>query len=101
MACRFVVGLAILFSMTSTFASAADQGASLYKTKCSGCHGATGEGKPTIKAPALKGTTMDASQIAQHILKGEPESKPPHNKGISGVNEDQAKAIAEYIKALK
>jgi mono/diheme cytochrome c family protein len=97
---RFVVGLAILFSITSTF-SAAQEGASLYKTKCSGCHGANGEGKPTIKAPALKGTAMDANQIAQHILKGEPESKPPHNKGISGVKEDQAKAIAEYVKALK
>ncbi len=35
----------------------ANQGASLYKTKCAGCHGTKGEGKPAVKAPALKGTS--------------------------------------------
>ena len=53
-----------------------------------------------MKAPALKGTTMGADQIVAHITKGEPESKPPHNKGISGLNEGQAKAIADYVKTL-
>jgi mono/diheme cytochrome c family protein len=86
--------------MTATVSRAADQGAALYKSKCSGCHGAKGEGKPAVKAPALKGTALDAGQIADHITKGKPESKPPHNKGISGVNDDQAKAIAEYVKTL-
>jgi hypothetical protein len=37
----------------------------------------------------------------QHITKGEPDSKAPHNKGISGVNDAQAKAIAEFVKTLK
>jgi mono/diheme cytochrome c family protein len=86
---------------TSTVSWGADGGATLYKSKCSGCHGAKGEGKPAIKAPALRGTTLEADQIVKHILKGEPESKAPHNKGMSGVNEEQAKAIAEYVKALK
>jgi hypothetical protein len=54
-----------------------------------------------LKAPALKGTTKTAAQIAERILKGEAESKAPHNKAISGVNEAQAKAIADFIKALK
>jgi hypothetical protein len=54
-----------------------------------------------VKAPALKGTALGAGQIADQITKGKPESKPPHNKAISGVNDDQAKAIAEYIKTLK
>ena len=94
-------GLAILFLTTSTVSRAADQGATLYKTKCAGCHGANGGGKPAVKAPALKGTAMDAGQIADQITKGKPESKAPHNKGISGVNDDQAKAIAEYVKTLK
>jgi mono/diheme cytochrome c family protein len=87
--------------LASTACWAAEDGAALYKTKCSGCHGANGEGKPAIKAPALKGTTLDAKQIADHITKGEPTSKPPHNKGISGVSDEQATAIAQYIKTLK
>lgn len=101
MTCKFVSNLAILFVLTSTVSWGADQGAALYKSKCSGCHGANGEGKPAIKAPALKGTTLDAEKIAEHVLKGEPGSKAPHNKGIAGVSDEQAKAIADYIKSLK
>jgi hypothetical protein len=44
---------------------------------------------------------LDESQLATHITKGEPKSKAPHNKGIAGLNEDQAKAIAEFVKTLK
>jgi mono/diheme cytochrome c family protein len=63
---------------------AADDGAALYKKKCAGCHGGNGEGKAAIKAPALKGTSLEASQIAEHVTKGESGSKAPHNKGIAG-----------------
>jgi mono/diheme cytochrome c family protein len=91
--------VAMFLVVASSFA--AEDGAALYKSKCAACHGANGEGKPAMKAPAVKGTTLDASQIAQHITKGEPTSKAPHNKGISGVSEAQATAIAEYIKTLK
>lgn len=80
---------------------AADDGAALYKTKCAGCHGRSGEGKPAIKAPALKGTKLEVNQIVEHITKGESGSKAPHNKGIVGLNDDQAKAIAEFVKTLK
>jgi mono/diheme cytochrome c family protein len=54
-----------------------------------------------MKAPALKGTNRDVNQIVEHITKGESGSKAPHNKGISGLTDEQAKAIAEYIKTLK
>ena len=91
---------AVLVTMP-TVSRGAEDGAALYKSKCSVCHGANGEGKPALKAPALKGTTKTASQITDHILKGEPESKSPHNKGIAGVNEAQAKAIADFVKTLK
>jgi mono/diheme cytochrome c family protein len=80
---------------------AADDGAALYKSKCAGCHGAQGEGKPAVKAPALKGTALTTDQIAAHITKGEASSKAPHKKGIAGVSATQAKAIAEFIKTLK
>ena len=98
---KVVVSWAAMSLILCSASWAADEGAVLYKSKCSGCHGATGEGKAAIKAPALKGTTLDASQITEHITKGESTSKPPHNKGISGVTEEQAKSIAEYVKTLK
>ena len=97
---NLLLGLAILFLGTSTVSRAADQGAALYKSKCAGCHGAKGEGKPAVKAPALKGTALDAGQIADQITKGKPDSKAPHNKAMSSVNADQAKAIADYVKTL-
>ena len=84
-----------------TVSRGAEDGAALFKTKCSVCHGASGEGKPALKAPALKGTALSVEQIVQHITKGESASKPPHNKGISGLNDEQAKAIAEFVKSLK
>jgi mono/diheme cytochrome c family protein len=98
---KWVVCLAanvMIFSMTSW---AAGDGATLYKAKCAGCHGANGEGKPAMKAPALKGTAMDAGQIVEHITKGESTSKAPHNKGIAGLSAEQAQAIAAFIKTLK
>ena len=88
----------VLFALGTSWA--ADDGASLYKSKCAGCHGAGGEGKPAMKVPALKGTSLDAAQIVDHLTKGEATSKPPHNKGISGLTAEKAKAIADYVKAL-
>lgn len=92
------VGLTLI---ATTGSLAAADASSLYKSKCAGCHGANGEGKPAVKAPALKGTQMDASQITQHLTKGEPNSKPPHKKGMSGLTEEQATTLAEYVRSLK
>ena len=86
--------------LTGAFALSAQDGAALYKKRCAGCHGAQGEGKPAMKAPALKGSKLDADQITAHLTKGEPASKPPHNKGISGLTPEDAKAIAAYVKTL-
>jgi cytochrome c len=101
MNCKFVLSLAAVLLVGCSASWAADDGAALYKSKCAGCHGATGEGKPAMKAPALKGTKLEVSQIVEHLTKGESGSKAPHNKGIAGLNDGQAKAIAEYVKTLK
>jgi mono/diheme cytochrome c family protein len=92
------VALAAMFAVAVTTSLVAQDGADLYKKRFSGCHGAGGEGKPTVKAPALKGTKLEESQIVEHTTKGEPNSKPPHNKAVTGVNEEQAKAIAEFVR---
>ena len=101
MKCKLLVGVTTLLLAAAVTSWAAEDGAALYKKKCSGCHGADGEGKSGMKAPALKGTSMESSQIVTHITKGESTSKPPHNKGISGLTDEQAQAIADFVKTLK
>lgn len=89
----------LLLLALSVSSWAQEDGAALFKKKCSTCHGASGEGKG--KAPALKGTSKGADEIVQHVTQGDPNSKGPHKKALSGLTEDQAKAIAEYIKTLQ
>src|SRR4051812_37841733 len=100
MNCKQLVTVGALLLFSSTAIWAADDGAALYKKRCGGCHGANGEGKPAMKAPALKNTTMDADRPVAHITNGESTSKTPHNKGMSGLKDEQAKAIADYVKTL-
>jgi len=95
---KLLITAALLFVM-SAISWGADNGAVLYKKKCAGCHGATGEGK--VNTPALKGTQMNTSQLVDQITKGKPASKPPHKKAMAGLSTAQAQAIAEYIKSLQ
>ena len=95
--CLFILVVLLLFAMGSW---AADEGAALYRKRCGSCHGSNGEGNPSMRAPAVKGTTLDADQLVQLLTKGESRSRAPHNRGMSRLNEEQAKAIADYIKTL-
>ena len=95
-----IFGLMLMLAL-ATASWGADDGADLYKKKCASCHGANGEGKPAMKAPALKGTNLDASQIADRVTKGTAGSKAPHAKPINGLTAEQATAIADYVKSLK
>ena len=54
-----------------------------------------------MKAPALKGTSKSTDEIVAFLTKGDPQKKAPHSKSISGIDEAQAGAIAEYVKTLK
>ena len=94
-----VMALVTLVAAPLTLWSAED-GAALYKSKCAGCHGEKGEGKPAVKFPAAKGTSMTADQLVEYLTKGESDKKI-HANPVSGVNEEQAKAIAEHVKGLK
>src|SRR5690242_20342285 len=96
-----MLGIAGLLLVGGSLSWSADNGAALYKAKCAACHGANGEGKPARKVPALTATSLDAGQVADRLTKGDPSMKAPHNKAMSGLNEQQAKAIAEYVKMLK
>jgi mono/diheme cytochrome c family protein len=97
---RRVLVLFVLLSVaaTLTLPAFAQDGAATFKAKCAGCHGADGQGKV---GPALKGTSLTADQITEILTKGNDAKKPPHKKPVSGVSADDAKAVADYVKALK
>ncbi len=84
---RLTVVMAALAMMLSTAAFAED-GAALYKSKCSACHGAAGEGK---SGPAIKGKTDVVDVLTNGGKKG------IHAKPFS-VTPDQSKAIADFLK---
>jgi len=94
---RFIVALFVV-GLMSGMALAAEDGAAIYKAKCAMCHGPNGEGK---SAPALKGSSLSADQIAAAVTKGAEGKKAPHAKPMSGITADQASAVAAYVKTLK
>jgi mono/diheme cytochrome c family protein len=91
----------ILLAAASMTLWAAEDGAALYKSKCAMCHGEKGEGKAAMNMPAVKGTKLTAEQIVTYLTKGEAGKKAPHANPISGINEAQAKAVADCVKTLK
>jgi cytochrome c6 len=93
---RFAMAVALLAMISGV--AVAEDGAAVYKTKCAMCHGAAGEGKV---GPALKGSKMSEEQIVNFVTKGEAGKKAPHAKGVNGLTEEQAKAVATFVKGLK
>lgn len=76
-------------------ATADDDYAAMYKSKCAMCHGQTAEKK-------FDGTKADADLIAT-VLKGKKAEKPPNMPAFEekGITADQAKALVAYMKSLK
>jgi mono/diheme cytochrome c family protein len=66
-----------------------------YKAKCVACHGATAEKK-------FDATLSDADML-QAVLKGKKPEKPPNMPAFEerGITAEQAKALVDYMKALK
>jgi hypothetical protein len=54
-----------------------------------------------MKSPALKGNAMSADQMEKLLIEGASGKKAPHAKAISGLNADDAKAIADFVKTLQ
>ncbi len=95
---RSIIALTVIALLSLPGMAFAEDGAAVYKAKCAMCHGAAGEGKV---GPALKGTSLSEAQIQEELLKGAPGKKAPHGKAIAGLTEDQAKAVATFVKGLK
>ncbi len=94
-----LVAVALLVTAPVMLLSAED-GAKLFENKCAMCHGDKGEGNPDAKMPAVKGTQMTVEQLVTYLTKGDP-SKTIHADPISDLTEEQAKALADFIKNMK
>jgi mono/diheme cytochrome c family protein len=86
------IAIALLIALPS-LSWAAEDGAALFKANCAMCHGANAEGKPAVKAPAIKGKT--AADVTKAL------ATPKHAAVAKKVNADQTKAIGDYLATLK
>jgi len=98
--CTILVVALLVAAPLSLWAQETTDGASIFKARCSGCHGANGEGKPNMKMPAVKGTQMTAEKLVDYLTKGL-AGKKFHENPVSGLSADQAKLVADHVKSLK
>jgi mono/diheme cytochrome c family protein len=93
----FAAAMVMSVGMLATPARSAnpDDAAATFKTKCVACHGATAEKKFDAAMPE--------SEMVKVILTGKKPEKPPNMPayGEKGISEDQAMALAAYMKSLK
>jgi mono/diheme cytochrome c family protein len=99
------VATVIMFGMSGV--AMASSGASIFKSKCSACHGSKAQGTPGM-APQLAGSDFikgDAGPIKDTIINGRAGKAKKYKKfplampklGISAADAD---AIVEYLKSL-
>jgi mono/diheme cytochrome c family protein len=90
-----------LFLILPNLSWAADDGATIYKSKCAACHGADLAGKPAAKIPSLVSDdakkTSDAD-LTDMIANGGKDKKAMHAFANKGVTPDQIKMVVAYIR---
>ncbi len=97
-----IVAIAVaLFLILPNLSWAADDGTTLYKTKCAACHGADLAGKPAAKIPSL--VSDDAKKasdadLTDMIANGGKDKKAMHAFANKGVTPDQVKMVLSYIR---
>ena len=88
-----------LFILIPNLSWAADDGATLYKTKCAACHGPDGAGKPAAKIPSLIGD--EAKKASDADLEKAVTEKPKHAGVAKSLTPDQVKVVVSYIRDLQ
>lgn len=96
-----MIALALVLALP---ALAASDGAAIYKTKCSACHGPDGAGQTTMgKANKLRDLRSDAVQKQTDleltkIISGGKGKMPPYGKQLSTPD---IEALIAHIRTLK
>ena len=90
---------ATLFILIPNLSWAADDGASLYKTKCAACHGADATGKPAAKIPSL--VSDEARKASDDGLAKSIAETARHPGPVKSLAPDQVKMVVTYIRSLQ
>ncbi|MBP1686722.1 MAG: cytochrome c class [Deltaproteobacteria bacterium] len=98
-----IVAGAVLFVTASARVARAEDGKALYDKNCKSCHGESGKGDgPAAKAlkpppdPFAKGAKSMSEADIVEAIKGLKKHPPFGGK----LNEEQLKAVAQYVKQL-
>lgn len=98
----FIVMIALaLFLILPNLSWAADDGATVYKTKCAACHGADLGGKPAAKVPSLvsdEAKKLSDADLTDTIANGGKSKKASHAFANKGLTPDQVKMVMAYIR---
>ena len=88
-----------LFILIPNLSWAADDGASIYKTKCAACHGADATGKPAAKIPSL--VSDETKKASDDDLAKAVSEKPKHPSMVKSLAPDQVKMVVSYLRSLQ
>ena len=98
----FILMIALaLFLVLPSLSWAADEGATVYKTKCAACHGADLGGKPAAKIPSLvsdESKKLSDEDLTDEIANGGKSKKASHAFANKGMAPDQIKMVVSYIR---
>lgn len=102
-----VVLIAFIFFIISAPSWAGDTTATLFQNKCAVCHGVDGLSNTPLgkkqSIPSFASTKVQKASnadLTDFILNGGKEKKASHTFAGKGITQDDAKQLAEYIKAL-
>jgi mono/diheme cytochrome c family protein len=96
-----IVMIALALFLILPNLSWAQDGATVYKTKCAACHGADLGGKPAAKIPSLisdDSKKLSEADLTDAIASGGKDKKASHAFANKGVTPDQIKMIVSYIR---
>jgi mono/diheme cytochrome c family protein len=98
----FIIVIAVaLFLILPNLSWAADDGATVFKTKCAACHGADLGGKPAGKVPSLvsdDSKKFSDADLTEAIANGGKDKKASHAFANKGMTPDQIKMVVAYIR---
>jgi len=91
----------VILALCSTGVWAADAaaGKAIYNTKCRSCHGAEGEGNPSIAKMMkveLKPLSSSTADVKKVITDGQGKMKP-----VAGVNGADLDNVVAFVQSLK
>jgi mono/diheme cytochrome c family protein len=96
----FIMTIAVaLFILIPNLSWAADDGATIYKTKCAMCHGPDAAGKPAMKAPSL--ISDEAKKKSDDDFAKAITGNVKHTPAAKSLPADDVKAVVAYVRSLQ